>query len=1378
MNTIIQFLNEWGGGFQRWATSSLLQTTILFLALLAVDLLVRKHARATVRYAIWMLMLLKLALPVDFSLPTALVRLETSPPMVVQTSPVAVETRPETPRAMPQPVEFENFGLPDIGASAVITTAISKGTGLVEKPEAKVGVEKLSLGGALFGLWLMGALIGTGVVFGRILALRRLVKRAGLASNGVNEALQAAAGSVDLRKTIPVRIIAELQTPALAGLIRPVILLPPTVVAALSPQELQAVFVHELCHIRRRDVLVNCAQTALQIIHFFNPLVWWANARIRTLREEAVDEMALVSLGEASEVYPETLVHVARLAIAPTKFFPGAIGIMEKESGISTRVKRILSAPFPKSARISLRGALAILCLAAVLLPMAREQKGLERSERLRTPSVSEASRVNPLKDVTLEQLFARYEYFRENLSRDQSVLFTEITQRSGAYDFLVAKMKKAPGQPDTQEAILNRQKAARLIPSFGTQSEMAVPLLIVALDDVDAVRTAATHALGEIGTAAKNAVPALIEELQFRNRAAPQALLKIAPQSEDVLKALIAALLDSRKDQDSETLRHQVVMSFHIAKPKSEKLDEVLKGIAEGNESENLRQAARAVLLMPQPVSPQLRSLLMPGPFTKSDIPKLVQAIKDNPDNYPMARALTTLGPEAAALAVPILMDIVQNKKSIFNASPFQHLCLLGEFGTNATPAVPLLIRYAQSDDLPAATTSLRSLGQIGPAAISAKPFLLSIINDANPRLLYEAANALWQVDNSEINRVLPLFLAALNDNTRNIAFEISVLGQMGPQAKAAVPRLLELMQIKGDSRLSAASSLVKIQPDLTAQAIPVIIEELGNLNFYFRLAAAKTLGEIGSAAKAALPELKRLASSGQLEASEAAAEAVKKIEATLTEDPQSRLNVEANPLKDVPIEQLFARFKPGYEGLERNQAALAAEIKRRDGSYEFLCAQLKKNSAGKQGSLDRRQKAAYLIPLFGEGARSAVPILLAILEDGDEMREAAAKALGRLGVVAKDAVPALLEELNFQNKEAPAALMMIAPQSDKVQNALMKTLLDNQKDVNFRIKIPPALVSSTSPEVKALLQKLAESGPDTIRQSAQFALGTGTGTGTVRRSPWTTPGDYTEADIPMLLERLKEDPNKDRNHYFTALTLGMLGPEAAAQAAPIVIDILENKKPQQPASYVAALGHYGTNSIPAIPLLIKYAQENDSTPLVNNALSSLGNIGPAAISAKPLLLSLLSSPDRLRITAAIALWQVDSNELNHVLPTLLADISAARPQGLNHSITILGRMGPPAAAAVPRLLEIWESAGRDRFIAGAALIKIQPGLTSKILPEIISELKQADQFRRDIAGGLLGEIGPAAKGAMPQLTAMLKDSDPDVVRTATETIKKIESR
>src|SRR5689334_5318608 len=75
MDLPIEAVNHWGESFTSVSLTMLLQSSVLIVILASVDYLLRNEARAIVRYSLWMLLLVKLILPVHFSLPTSIVRL-------------------------------------------------------------------------------------------------------------------------------------------------------------------------------------------------------------------------------------------------------------------------------------------------------------------------------------------------------------------------------------------------------------------------------------------------------------------------------------------------------------------------------------------------------------------------------------------------------------------------------------------------------------------------------------------------------------------------------------------------------------------------------------------------------------------------------------------------------------------------------------------------------------------------------------------------------------------------------------------------------------------------------------------------------------------------------------------------------------------------------------------------------------------------------------------------------------------------------------------------------------------------------------------------------------------------------------------------------
>ena len=113
-------------------------------------------------------------------------------------------------------------------------------------------------------------------------------------------------------------------------------MVPQNLAPTLGSSHLRPVLLHELAHIRRGDLWINLVQTILQIIYFYNPLLWLANAVIRRIREQAVDEAVLVAMGASAPQYPQTLVDVAKLAFSRPVLSLRLIGVVESKS----RIKR------------------------------------------------------------------------------------------------------------------------------------------------------------------------------------------------------------------------------------------------------------------------------------------------------------------------------------------------------------------------------------------------------------------------------------------------------------------------------------------------------------------------------------------------------------------------------------------------------------------------------------------------------------------------------------------------------------------------------------------------------------------------------------------------------------------------------------------------------------------------------------------------------------------------------------------------------------------------------------------------------------------------------------------------------------------------------
>ncbi len=345
MNSFIETLNQWGGSFLSFAWPIFWQSSLLIAMVLALDLLLAKKIRASIRYALWLAVLVKLLLPPTLALPTSAAwwLFRSQPAVVVPAKQYVITDGATTP-----PADFV-------------------------PPTFPVSASAPKLGGA-GGAFLGSVTVSAGLLLWLGFRWRRVMRkvRGATVSPEFAGPLEAAQQMAGLRSGVRLKIVDGQLSPAVCGLFRPVILLPRTLVEKLSAGQLRTVLLHELFHLRRKDVWVNCAQALLQILYWWHPLLWLANARIRRVREEAVDDAVMLALRDEAEDYAPTLLEVARLAFRRPRLSLGLVGIMESRSALRQRIERLVNFRAPRKAGLTVASLCGIFVFSALALPMGQ----------------------------------------------------------------------------------------------------------------------------------------------------------------------------------------------------------------------------------------------------------------------------------------------------------------------------------------------------------------------------------------------------------------------------------------------------------------------------------------------------------------------------------------------------------------------------------------------------------------------------------------------------------------------------------------------------------------------------------------------------------------------------------------------------------------------------------------------------------------------------------------------------------------------------------------------------------------------------------------------------------------------------------------------
>ena len=200
---------------------------------------------------------------------------------------------------------------------------------------------------AAFALWLTGVALFAAVGVARYRSLRRRRWNASEpAPRGVRTLATEVASRLRLARPAPVRFFDGPGGPVVLGFLRPIVLVPRSLLAEGRREELELVLFHELAHVKRRDPLWSLLCIAMQVLYWFHPLVWMARRRLAVLRELACDQTVGRALGGDTAGYRRTLLSLARPSYASTH--TGGLAFLTPRSQLAVRV-RSLERPIPSS---------------------------------------------------------------------------------------------------------------------------------------------------------------------------------------------------------------------------------------------------------------------------------------------------------------------------------------------------------------------------------------------------------------------------------------------------------------------------------------------------------------------------------------------------------------------------------------------------------------------------------------------------------------------------------------------------------------------------------------------------------------------------------------------------------------------------------------------------------------------------------------------------------------------------------------------------------------------------------------------------------------------------------------------------------------------
>jgi len=339
-------------------------SAILYVAIMLFKKAFRKHLSATLNYAVWTLLVLRLLIPVTIDSGLSLfVISETNAPIVQNQTFDGI-----------QPLDGEQIHTSQESSYPQISSAykvpVDKSDISAVETSTQAPKWEINWQSAVLLIWAMGVLASGAFMLLIYLRLQRRIKRSGIGlPDDIRELTQSVKRQMGIKADIKVSAHEWLTTPALSASIRPTLLLPANMLQ--NSEQLMFGIRHELTHYKHKDYLVSLLLAVLRCVYWFNPVVWLTAKQIEADMETACDASVTASMkNDQRGRYIEAVIDLGRNADA--QYMLG-MGTHTDRKSIEKRIRGVFmtkrTTPAVRTAAALMACLMLIVCFTTACQP-------------------------------------------------------------------------------------------------------------------------------------------------------------------------------------------------------------------------------------------------------------------------------------------------------------------------------------------------------------------------------------------------------------------------------------------------------------------------------------------------------------------------------------------------------------------------------------------------------------------------------------------------------------------------------------------------------------------------------------------------------------------------------------------------------------------------------------------------------------------------------------------------------------------------------------------------------------------------------------------------------------------------------------------------